>query len=75
MIVKVSVEYNFQKELTAVFPTIKIEKEEMKVDTDEFDLFLIQAYKYIVFYEKEIAKLEVKIFIGIFYQRDDTIKF
>lgn len=48
----------FAEELETLFPTIKIEEKKLHVDASDFDLFVLHAFSNVLFYQKELAKLE-----------------
>lgn len=49
---------HFADELETLFPTINFEEKKMHVDPSDFDLFVLHAYSNVLFYQKELAKLE-----------------
>ncbi|KAK6622543.1 hypothetical protein RUM44_002355 [Polyplax serrata] len=49
---------HFQDELEILFPSLKIDDKKFDLKPGELDLFLVHVYHYIVYYQKEISKLE-----------------
>lgn len=50
-----------QDELEILFPSLKIDDKKFDLKPGELDLFLVHVYHYIVYYQKEISKLEVSV--------------
>ncbi|KAJ9580047.1 hypothetical protein L9F63_004284, partial [Diploptera punctata] len=48
----------FEEELKILFPSIKIHEKEMKLGENELDLFIHYAVKNILYFQKELKKLE-----------------
>ncbi|XP_060528620.1 MICOS complex subunit Mic60 isoform X2 [Cylas formicarius] len=49
---------HFSEELEILFPNVDLEKRKLAVNEDELDLFLLHAYNNVLFYQKELAKVE-----------------
>lgn len=49
----------FSDDLQVLFPSVNISEKKMNIPEDDLSLFLLHAYKTILFYQKELAKLEV----------------
>lgn len=49
---------HFAEELETLFPSVKIDEKKLKIDPDDLDLFVLQAYSNVLFYQKELSKLE-----------------
>lgn len=49
---------HFAEELESLFPAVKINDKQLKIDPEDLDLFVLQAYSNVLFYQKELAKLE-----------------
>lgn len=49
---------HFAQELETLFPSVKIDDKKMKIDEDDLDLFVLHAYSNVLFYQKELSKLE-----------------
>ncbi|KAL0276676.1 UNVERIFIED_CONTAM: hypothetical protein PYX00_004193 [Menopon gallinae] len=48
----------FQDELEILFPQIKIDEKKYDIKPGELDLLLVHAYHHVLFYQKELKKLE-----------------
>ncbi|KAL1490933.1 hypothetical protein ABEB36_011602 [Hypothenemus hampei] len=49
---------NFSEELEILFPNIDISKKQISVNQEELDLFILHVYANVLFYQKELAKME-----------------
>ncbi|XP_076265230.1 inner membrane mitochondrial protein mitofilin isoform X2 [Rhynchophorus ferrugineus] len=49
---------NFSEELEILFPNIDLSKKKLSVDQEELDLFILHVYGNVLFYQKELAKME-----------------
>lgn len=49
---------HFAQELEILFPSVKIEEKKLRIEPDDLDLFVLQAYSNVLFYQKELSKLE-----------------
>lgn len=49
---------HFAEELETLFPAVKIDERKLKIDEEDLDLFVLQAYSNVLFYQKELSKLE-----------------
>lgn len=49
---------HFQEELEALFPSIDLDDKKLEINESELDLFLLHAYSKVLFYQKEVAKME-----------------
>ncbi|XP_063929614.1 MICOS complex subunit Mic60 isoform X2 [Zophobas morio] len=49
---------HFCEELEALFPSIDIYNKKLEVNEADLDLFILHAYSVVLFYQKELAKLE-----------------
>lgn len=49
---------NFSEELEILFPNIDISKKKLSVSPEELDLFVLHVYANVLFYQKELAKME-----------------
>lgn len=49
---------HFAEELETLFPSVKIDEKKLKIDAEDLDLFVLQAYSNVLFYQKELSKLE-----------------
>ncbi|CAB0009432.1 unnamed protein product [Nesidiocoris tenuis] len=52
---------HFQDELGTLFPNFSITDKQMKLAEAEMDLFILYAFQTILYYQKELTKLEVSI--------------
>lgn len=48
----------FAQELETLFPTINLDEKKLHVDESDFDLFVLHAFTNVLFYQKELAKLD-----------------
>lgn len=48
----------FSEELESLFPNIDISKKKLSVTEDDIDLFILHTYSHVLFYQKELAKME-----------------
>lgn len=48
----------FSEELESLFPTIDISKKKLNVTEEDLDLFILHTYAHVLFYQKELAKME-----------------
>lgn len=55
-----------QEELEILFPNIKINERSLKLAQGEIDLFILYACQTILYYQKELSKLEVNVLIHLF---------
>nr|CAH7745668.1 unnamed protein product [Callosobruchus chinensis] len=49
---------HFSEELESMFPGIDLTKRTLRVDVEDLDLFVLHAYQNVLFYQKELAKME-----------------
>ncbi|XP_066147240.1 MICOS complex subunit Mic60 isoform X1 [Euwallacea fornicatus] len=49
---------NFSEELEIMFPNIDISKKKFTIDPVDLDLFILHVYANVLFYQKELAKME-----------------
>ncbi|KAJ8917830.1 hypothetical protein NQ315_010739 [Exocentrus adspersus] len=49
---------HFSKELESLFPCIDLSQKELKINEDDLDLFILHTYANVLFYQKELAKME-----------------
>lgn len=49
---------HFAQELEILFPSVKVDEKKLRIDADDLDLFVLQAYSNVLFYQKELSKLE-----------------
>ncbi|XP_050310074.1 MICOS complex subunit Mic60-like isoform X2 [Anthonomus grandis grandis] len=49
---------NFSEELEILFPNVDISKKKLQINAEELDLFILHAYANVLFYQKELAKME-----------------
>jgi hypothetical protein len=49
-----------QDELKVLFPGIRISEKQMILDEENIDLFLVYAVSTVLYYQKELKKLEVR---------------
>lgn len=49
---------HFSEELESLFPTIDLRSRELKINGEDLDLFLMHAYSHVLYYQKELAKME-----------------
>jgi len=49
---------HFSEELTTLFPSIRLSDKQLKLSEDEIDLFLYYAVQKLLYYQKELNKLE-----------------
>ncbi|KAG5895708.1 hypothetical protein JTB14_021401 [Gonioctena quinquepunctata] len=52
---------HFSGELESLFPTIDLSKKKLGVTEDDLDLFVLHTYANVLFYQKELAKMETII--------------
>ncbi|CAG9855002.1 unnamed protein product [Phyllotreta striolata] len=52
---------HFSQELESLFPNIDLVKRDLSIGKEDLDLFIIHAYSNVVFYQKELAKMETII--------------
>lgn len=50
-----------QDEIQALFPNAKITDKKLEASDIDLDLFLTHVFKHVVFYQRELAHLEVRI--------------
>ncbi|XP_069695469.1 MICOS complex subunit Mic60 [Periplaneta americana] len=48
----------FEQELQLLFPGIKLSEKQLRIDEGELDLFLLHAVSTVLYYQKELKKLE-----------------
>lgn len=48
----------FSVELESLFPNIDITKKKLSVSEEDLDLFILHTYAHVLFYQKELAKME-----------------
>lgn len=48
----------FSEELESLFPNIDITKKKLSVTDEDLDLFVLHTYAHVLFYQKELAKME-----------------
>ncbi|CAH1114045.1 unnamed protein product [Psylliodes chrysocephalus] len=53
--------HHFSEELESLFPTVDLAKQELNVNKEDLDLFVLHAYANVLFYQKELAKMETII--------------
>ncbi|XP_072378950.1 MICOS complex subunit Mic60 isoform X1 [Diabrotica undecimpunctata] len=49
---------NFSEELESLFPTIDLSKKHLCVPEEDLDLFVLHTYAHVLYYQKELAKME-----------------
>ncbi|XP_030768295.1 MICOS complex subunit Mic60-like isoform X2 [Sitophilus oryzae] len=49
---------NFSEELEILFPNIDLGKKKLVLNQEELDLFILHVYANVLFYQKELAKME-----------------
>ncbi|CAH2009080.1 unnamed protein product [Acanthoscelides obtectus] len=49
---------HFAEELESMFPGIDLSKRQLHVDVEDLDLFVLHAYHNVIFYQKELSKME-----------------
>lgn len=49
---------HFQEEIEILFPSIKLDEKKLDIKPGELDLLLIHAYHHVLYYQKELSKLE-----------------
>lgn len=49
---------NFSEELEILFPNVDISRRKLVVNEEELDLFILHVYANVLFYQKELAKME-----------------
>lgn len=49
---------HFSEELESLFPNIDLSKKQLSVTTEDLDLFVLHAYAHVLYYQKELAKME-----------------
>lgn len=49
---------NFSEELEILFPNVDISKKRLTIDPEDLDLFVLHVYANVLFYQKELAKME-----------------
>ncbi|ERL92768.1 hypothetical protein D910_10076 [Dendroctonus ponderosae] len=52
---------NFSEELEILFPNVDISKKRLSVDHEDLDLFILHVYANVLFYQKELAKMETML--------------
>ncbi|XP_074027023.1 MICOS complex subunit Mic60 isoform X1 [Leptinotarsa decemlineata] len=52
---------HFSEELESLFPTIDLSKKKLGVTEEDLDLFVLHTYANVLFYQKELAKMETII--------------
>ncbi|XP_018568213.1 MICOS complex subunit Mic60 isoform X1 [Anoplophora glabripennis] len=52
---------HFSLELESLFPCIDISQKELRVNEEDLDLFVLHTYANVLFYQKELAKMETII--------------
>lgn len=48
----------FSFELESLFPNIDISKKKLSITEEDLDLFILHTYAHVLFYQKELAKME-----------------
>lgn len=48
----------FSEELESLFPNIDISKKNLHISEEDLDLFVLHTYAHVLFYQKELAKME-----------------
>lgn len=48
----------FSVELESLFPNIDISKKKLSITEEDVDLFVLHTYAHVLFYQKELAKME-----------------
>lgn len=48
----------FSEELESIFPNIDLSKKTLSVTEEDLDLFILHTYSHVLFYQKELAKME-----------------
>ncbi|XP_057664524.1 MICOS complex subunit Mic60 isoform X1 [Diorhabda carinulata] len=52
---------HFSEELESLFPTIDLSKKQLCLTQEDLDLFVLHTYAHVLFYQKELAKMETLI--------------
>lgn len=48
----------FSEELESLFPNIDLSKKTLTINEEDLDLFVLHTYAHVLFYQKELAKME-----------------
>lgn len=49
---------HFSEELETLFPSIDLSKKRLSLSEEDLDLFVLHTYSNVLFYQKELAKME-----------------
>ncbi|XP_049823305.1 MICOS complex subunit Mic60 isoform X2 [Aethina tumida] len=52
---------HFSYELETLFPSVKLDAKELNLSAEEFDLFILHAYANVLYYQKELARMDTVI--------------
>lgn len=52
---------HFSTELESLFPRIDLSQKELRINEEDLDLFVLHTYANVLFYQKELAKMETII--------------